>query len=291
VFKLESQMTIHLGYKDDVGEVFSGEVTGFYEKLPEQGSAELTITGHNVLHRLDHAARYRNFEEKSLSDIIKGLIESYALQGEVEDCGAAIPFISEDEPSDYHYLIRYANAYGKQIFAHGNTIYVGNEITVNTHEVIYEWGKSLISFEGAQSMRYLVSGIDYIGWDPVNNESFVGSGVLADIPVKIGGSQDWTGISKGGSGHFRESRINLQVKDRDEAKQIAIGMLQHNSFHFGYAKGSGEGNYKLRPGMRVTIKMAGPRLEGEYRADMVTHYFDYQQGYLTSFILSRNRCL
>jgi len=52
--------------------------------------------------------------------------------------------------------------------------------------------------------------------------------------------------------------------------------------------GKSEGNYKLRPGMRVTIKMVGEDIEGEYMSDVVVHTFDKQNGYITEFNLKRN---
>lgn len=32
-FNLESQISVHLGYKDDVEEVFEGEITGFFRHI------------------------------------------------------------------------------------------------------------------------------------------------------------------------------------------------------------------------------------------------------------------
>jgi hypothetical protein len=288
LIKLESEVSIHLGYKDDVEEVFSGEVVEFQEILPEQGTDTLEVTGCNVLHKLAHGFQTRNYEEKSLSEIIKGMIDGYGLKAAVEDFGGVQAFSSEDKQSDYEYILENANAYGKQVFAAGNTVYVGSEISVRTDEIIYERGKSLIKFKGIQSLHGVLSGIDTIGWNYLKNESFVGHASLGDIPLKVGGSKDWTGASKGGGGKFIETRINHCIKDVDDAKQFSIGILQNNSFRFSSATGSGEGNYKLRPGMRVMIKMTGTGSEGEYIANEVTHRFDYQDGYTTEFSLRRN---
>jgi phage protein D len=286
----ESEISIHLGYKDDIEEVFSGEVLGFRGIFPEYGSEQVEVTGANVLHKFARAARSRSFEGKPVSDIIKGLIDGYSLKAEVDDFGADHDFLSEDEQTDYEYILEAAGLYGKQVFATGNTVYVSDEITVRKDEIIYEWGKSLIQFEAAQDISSLVSEVDYIGWDSLKNESFTGSATLSDLKVKAGGSTDWTGISKGGSGKFIETRVTQRLKDIDDATQLALGALQKNSFLFGNAKGTGEGNYKLRPGMRVNIKMTGTRFEGEYIAHEVTHCFDFKNGYTTDFVLSRNMC-
>ncbi|QQO09018.1 phage late control D family protein [Breznakiella homolactica] len=290
LISLESEISIHIGYKDDVEELFSGEVLAFRAVFPEYGTEQLEVTGCNVLHKLARGSSYRSFEEQSPSDIISGLIDSYSLKADVDSFGTAQPFSSEEGLSDYEYLMRVAGAYGKDVFADKTTVYVKDEISVRSDEVIFEWGKSLISFEAEQNIRNLLSRCDYIGWDPLKNESFTGGAALSDIAHTVGGSSDWTGVSKGGGGKFTALAADFGLKDADDAKQQAAGMLQKNSFSFGRASGSAEGNYKLRPGMRVTIKMVGEAFEGEYIADSVCHRFDHRSGYVTEFGLKRNMC-
>jgi phage protein D len=287
---LESEVSIHLGYKDDVEEVFYGEITSFCGIFPENGPEQLEVCGNNVLHKLTRASHFRSYEKKKPSEIIKGMLESYSLKAEVDDFGIACDFQSEENRSDFDYLIETAGMYGKQVFADKSTVYVKDEITVRTDEVILEWGKSLIKLDSTQDIKELVSGVDFIGWDNQKNESFLGKGTLADIPVKVGGSNDWTKISKGGSGNCVSSNVDLNLHDSDEARQLAVGRLQSNSYSFNCANGKCEGNYKIRPGMRINIKMVGEDFEGEYMADAVTHCFDRKSGYITEFALKRNMC-
>ena len=287
---LESEISIHLGYKDDIEEVFSGEVLGFRAIFPETGAEQLEVSGCNVLHKLAHAVRLHDFEEKTISDIIRGIVDAYSLQLEMDDFGASWVFSTRQGLTDYKYLANFAEMYGKNFFAAGNKIYIGDEITVRSDEIIYEWGKSLITFEASQNIKNVISEIDYVGWDPQKEESFTGTASLSDLAVKVGGSNDWTGVSNGGNGKFREIQMEMAMIDADNAKQLALGKLKQNSFAFSSAKGSGEGNYKLRPGMRVTIKMVGESFEGEYIADTVTHLFDHNSGYITEFALKRNMC-
>ncbi len=288
VISLESQISIHLGYKDDVGEVFKGEVLGFRAILPEYGAEQLEVTGSNVLHKLNHARHSISFEQKKPSDIIKGIIESYSLKAEVEDFGSARIFTSEQGYSDYEYILKLAESYGKDIYAYDSTIYAGSEIKVRTDEIIFEWGKSLISFEAEENIKTALSGVTYIGWDSMKNEAFSGNAVIDNIPLIIGGSVNWTGISKGGNGKWEETITDQEIIDADDARQQAEGALQKNSYNFSKARGIAEGNYKLIPGMRVMIKMAGESFSGEYIAESVTHQFDYKGGYKTEFSLKRN---
>jgi phage protein D len=288
ILSLESQLSIHLGYKDDVEEVFFGEILEMKAVFSEYATEQLEVSGCNVLHKLAHGEHSRSFEKMTASDRIKGIIESYSLKAKLDDFGAQAEFSSQDGYTDYDYLIDTANLYGKDVFADKDMIYVANEISIRSDEIILEWGKSLISFEGSLNMKHLLSAYNYIGWDPLKGESFTGEAVLSGLPLKVGGSHDWTKVSKGGSGKFSGSVSDLRLFDADEAKQRAIGLLQKNSFQFGQAHAKMEGNYKLRPGRRVNIKMVGEKFEGEYIAEQVIHRFDYSNGYTTSVRLKRN---
>jgi phage protein D len=287
-FSMESQISIHLGYKDDVDEVFAGDVLGFKAVFPEYGAEELEITGCNVLHRLTHGSHNRGFEEQSPSSVIKGLIEACSLQADVEEFGAIREFAAVEGQTDYEFIMNTAAEYGKDVFASGNTVFVGNEISVRTDEIIFEWGKSLLRFEVARNIRSLVSSFDFLGWDHIKEEAFVGHADLSEIPVKVGGSNGWTDFSKSGKNTFTGTRMGFFQKDADDAKQSAIGFLQRNSFLFGRAKGTAEGNYKLRPGMRVTIKGIKEAFDGEYIAEEVNHQFGGLTGFVTNFTLKRN---
>jgi phage protein D len=210
------------------------------------------------------------------------------LQPEIKDFGAAPYFTCLEGQTDFDSILQLAVAYGKSVFADGKTVYVADEISVRNDEVIFEWGKSLISFESEQSIRGLVSDYSCVGWDDAVNESFIGKSALSDLPVKVGGSNDWTKISKGGGGKFSALDSEPHYKDADDAKQYAGGKLLKNSMNFFNASGKAEGNCRLRPGMRVTIKAVGEAFEGEYLADRVRHCFDGRNGYTVEFTLKRN---
>jgi len=288
LLSMESEVTIHLGYKDDVEAVFSGEVVGFRGIYSDSGSEQLEVTGSSALHKLDHGSRHRGYEGKKPSDVIKLMLEGYSLKGEVEDFGAAREYHTEETITDFDYLMEMAGAYGKEVYADGSTVYVKDEITIKPDEVIYEWGKSLFNLDASQNILGVVSEVECIGQERLKEECFTGKASMKDIPVKLGGEKDWSGISKGGSGVFVDTYVDMSCKDTEEAKQIAIGRLQKNSYKFICASGKGEGNHKLRPGMRVTIKMVGGAFEGEYMAESVTHNFDRLGGYRTDFTLKRN---
>jgi phage protein D len=280
-----SEVSIHLGYKDDMGEVFRGEALRFHGTYAEGRSERLEASGSGLLHRLRRGARYRGYEGKKPSEAIKGILEGCSLKAEVEEFGAAREFQSEEGQTDYEYLMEQAGLYGKQVHGEGDTVYVKGEVATHKDEIIYELGKGLVFFEAAQDIEGLASGVDYVGWDSKKDEGFTGKAELADLAVKVGGGSDWTAAGKGAQG--AETQADMDSKDSDEAGQLALGRLQRDSYRYGQARGRGEGNHKLRAGMRVTIKGVGEDFEGEYMAEEVTHRAD-RGGYSTEFALKRN---
>ncbi len=289
-FALESQISIHLGYKDDVEEVFDGEITAFAGLFEEFGHEMVEVRGCNALYKFKHGNHHVSFENKTCSDAIKNIIENYSLTAEIDSFGASRLFQSVTGKTDYDFILSAAKRYGKDVYAYGNKVYVKDSIELRTDEVIFEWGKSLISFYPVKDISELYSSCNSVGWDSLKCEGFSGTAKLGDIHKKVGGSNDWTSCSKGGNGMWINNIIDESILDEDDAKNVAIGSLQDNSYKFITARGKAEGTYKLLPGMTVSIKYVGQEFSGEYITTSVTHEFSNINGYTTSFTLKRNMC-
>ena len=289
-FNLESKISVHLGYKDDVEEVFSGEITGFKGEFKEFGNEKCEVLCSNAIHKFNHAIHCNSYENKSCSEHIKEMIEKYSLKADIDDFGSAFEYEGYNSITDLDFIEECCRRFGKDFYAYDNTVYVKDCIQVRDDDVIFEWGKSLIEFNSTCNMVNLMSDCNCIGHDAIQNEDIAGSAKMSDLSVQVGGSKDWTKISKGGNGMYVSTISDLRFLDSDDAKNSATGILQDNSYSFITANGKAEGTYKLLPGMRVTIKYVGKLFEGEYIAETVTHSFDIARGYKTSFTLKRNMC-
>ena len=289
-FSLESQISIHLGYKDDVEEVFDGEITAFAGRFEEFGHEMVEVRGCNALYKLKHGKHYVSYENKTCSDVIKDIIENYSLTAEIDSFGASQLFASFEDNTDYDFVLKAAQRYGKDIYAYGSKVYVKDSIEVRSDEVIFEWGKSLISFYPVQDISELFSDCNSAGWDNMKCEGFAGNATVSDVTKKVGGSDDFTSCSKGGNGKWVNNIVDETLFDEEDAKNVALGSLQHNSYKFMTARGKAEGTYKLLPGMTVSIKYVGDTFSGDYITDSVTHEFNNVNGFTTSFTLKRNMC-
>ena len=286
-FWLESEVSVHLGYKDDCQQVFVGEVTEFIQEYKEYGHQRLKVVCKSCLHRLQNAHQALSFEFKTLSEALVSRLESYGIKAQVDSFGTKKYFV-ESQITDYEFLMESANKYGKTVYAHGNKVYVQDEVTICNEDVILEWGKSLVYFRGRESLKGQLSGCSFVGWDSRKGQGITGRVSLGEVPVKVGGGRSWEDNSKAAGGRWHSTIMEESLRDREEAVVLAKAYLQNLSMQYQMAECKCEGDQRILPGMRVTVKYVGESYSGEYIANHVIHEFSVYGGYTTTLYLKRN---
>jgi uncharacterized protein involved in type VI secretion and phage assembly len=137
-FFMLSRASLHLGYKDAVREVFSGNVVRFRVLIREAQSPQMEVVIHNVLSLLHHGRKRKGYTDQSASAIIRGLIKGYHLHAQVAQFGEVQELSIQAGMTDYAYLQFLADRYGKAVYAFGDTVYVGDRITVSQGDVVFE---------------------------------------------------------------------------------------------------------------------------------------------------------
>ncbi|MDO5774969.1 MAG: hypothetical protein Q4P16_11730, partial [Spirochaetales bacterium] len=77
------------------------------------------------------------------------------------------------------------------------------------------------------------------------------------------------------------------------ARSVLLGrslQFQHRSFKFQSCDIKTQGNYRIKPGNRLTVKYIGKQSDGEYLVQSVEHSLSVQDGYFTTCHLKRNFC-
>ena len=285
-----SEVSVHLGYKDDVEEVFSGEVTGFAPRFGEYGAPRMEVQIETKLHRLDKGICSKSFESKTTSQIIKEIITKHNLKAVVEKFGPMHNYTEQRNITDYDYITQLAYKYGKTVWCQGNTIYVKTEITPSEDDVILEWGKSIISARSKTSITKQLSAATCTGWSMMDCRGFTATATMKDIPLKIGGEYSWEDNSKGYDPKRTEQITTEEIPDEDDAAAVAKAYIQNRSFKFQSCDIKTQGNYHIKPGNRLTVKYIGKQNDGEYLIESVEHTLDIQDGFITKCHLIRNLC-
>lgn len=290
IFVLGSEVSIHLGYKDDVEEVFVGEVTEFAPRFEEYNAPSMEVKIQTKLNELKKGHKFKSFENKTPASIIKDIVSKYDLTPDVEDFGPENIYTEQYNLTDYDYITYLADKYGKFIYCYNNTVYVKTEISPTNDDVVLEWGKTLISARTEINLRNQLSAVTATGWDVMKCEGFTATATMKDVPLKIGGEYCWEDNSRGYDPHKVMQLNSADFTDEAEAMEIAKAVILKRSLQFQTCEAKTEGNYHIRPGNRITVKYLGKESDGEYLVSSVEHTFNVQEGYFTTCHLKRNFC-
>ena len=289
-FTIESEVSIHLGYKDDVQEVFAGEVTGFAPRLDEYSAPLMEVKMHSKLHRLDKGTRCASFEHKTPAGIVRNIISKYNMDSDVEEFGPEYNYIEQKNFTDYGYIMYMAGKYGKTVYCQGNTVHVKTEIAPTDDDVVLEWGKTIISARTKTDLAAQLSAVTATGWNMRKCSGFTATATMKDVPLKIGGEYCWEDNTKGYDSHKVWQLSSSSFTDEKDAMEVARSVLLGRSLQFQSCEAKTEGNCRIRPGNRLTVKYIGKHSDGEYLVQSVEHDFSVQDGYFTTCHLKRNFC-
>ena len=259
ILTLLSNVSVHIGYKDDIQPLFYGDITARQYSFNEHGE-KYEVVCSNVVQRMNHGMQCNAFEHKTPAAIIREIIERYGLQAEVEEFGPEYEFTAQRYCSAYEYIQSLSKTYGKEIYAWGNTVYVQDEITIKDDQIVYEKGKTLISCYAEDSLI-------------CEKEAFF-------IDTDIRNGED----IKGGSANPEKGKCNHYIVsycvDNEDAENKAYGYLKNILKKYRIADIKVSGDYRLQPGMRVELKYIDSDTDGEYIVEQVKHEID-KRGYVT----------
>ena len=110
------------------------------------------------------------------------------------------------------------------------------------------------------------------------------------MPLKIGGEYSWEDNAKGYDPHKVWQLSSSSFTDEKDAMEVARSVLLGRSLQFQSCEAKTEGNCRIRPGNRLTVKYLGRHSDGEYLVYSVEHSLSAQDGYFTTCHLKRNFC-
>ena len=113
---------------------------------------------------------------------------------------------------------------------------------------------------------------------------------MKNVPLKIGGEYSWEDNAKGYDPHKIEQLCSESFTDENDAMDVARSVLLSRSMQFQSCEARTEGDSRIRPGNRLTVKYLGKHSDGEYLVYSVEHDFSVQDGYFTTCHLKRNFC-
>ena len=199
-------------------------------------------------------------------------------------------YIEQASYTDYGYIMYLAGKYGKTVYCQGNTVHVKTEITPTDDDVVLERGKTIISARTKTDLAAQLSAVTATGWNMRKCSGFTATATMKDVPLKIGGEYCWEDNAKGYDPHKVGQLSSSSFTDEKDAMEVARSVLLGRSLQFQSCEAKTEGNCRIRPGNRLTVKYLGRHSDGEYLVYSVEHSLSAQEGYFTTCHLKRNFC-
>ena len=286
-FDIAQTVSVLLGFKDAVEEVFCGEITASEVVLKKQADATVILHCSDKMHRLFKARKHRIFNEMTDGDIISEIAGEYGLSADTDELAAEHIVRVQEDTSDYEFLRKMAREYHYRLWIKEDTLYLKAD-TEEGDDIVLEWGKTLLDFGAVQDTKDLLTEVEVVGWDDMTGEGFSG---LADGGAVTGIVGDGDLGQKIVKDNFGDRRLVLKdhgVKDRQGAEDRAASLLSRNSWAFLKARAVCEGNNRILAGVLVEIKEAGNRFSGPYLVRQAVHNFHASAGYRTNCELERN---
>jgi phage protein D len=301
-FDLGREVHVQLGYADRMVSVFRGIVTRLSPKFPESGPPTLSITCHDKLVKLKnrHPAdgenhRYVNMRDWQIAQEIATrnqlgfqATEDGPLHAEVwqQNLDDASFLMQRAARIDFDCSIRTNPDTGEDVlhFVQPTDGRAGSARQV----YVLEWGKSLSSFTPELATMDQVGRVTVRGWDPMRREAITYTATAQDL----GGEATDTSTSgpstasDGPLGDRSEQVVDAPVRSEEEARRLAVSMLQERAYRFFKGTGNVVGLPDLEPGHNLDLLGLGERFSGTYYVEGVEHTLG-ESGFLTSFTVRR----
>lgn len=280
-------ISVHLGYKDDIDEVFNGEITGMDVQFRKGAGTTTVIKCLNTIHRLRSVKKHRIFSEMTDKDIFDEIASENELSLEIDEIGGEKLFVIQKDITDHEFLLGAAMRYGCKLWADEKNLYFKAENDADSEEIIVEWGKTLKDFSASLDTSNIITEVSVTGWDNDLGESFMGTQAFGDV-APVGGSTMGGDSVDSNFGGAMVSITDAKVLDQSEAEKLALDTLTANSFNFMRGNGACGGNFLIKAGCLINIKEVGGKFSGEYMVEEARHVLHSSTGYTTYFSVMRN---
>ena len=280
-------VSVHLGYKDHVDEVFNGEIVGAEFQLKRGNASTLAVKCMNTIHRLRRVKKHRIFSETTDKDIFNEVVGDSGLSLDIDDIGGDCAFLIQKDLTDHEFLLAGAARYGCKVWAKEKKVFFKAKNEDDSEEVILEWGKTLNDFSAKTDSTEILTEVNVIGWDNNKGESFSGSAAYGDVQA-LGGSTFGGKMVEDNFGASVYTITDAKVCDQTQAEELALATITANTYQYVTGTGSCEGNNLIFAGGIITLKEVGGRFSGDYLVLEAKHIFSANTGYTTFFKVSRN---
>jgi phage protein D len=282
-FKPGDEIKIAMGL-DETVDLLTGEITSL--DLTFGDHCFLEIRGYDRLHRLRFGSKRRSFKDMKDSDIASKIAKEAGLKADVEDTGTVIPYLLQNNQSNYEFLLERAKRIGYELLVQDKSFIFRKSKEDKAPDLILEYG---FDFDDLKiRLRTLTEGstVEVRGWGVKDKSEITGTATDGSEKTTMAGSVSGFGLAKKSFGDSSIAVVDDVVQDAAEAGKLAEARYNTILKEFITGEGKTIGNPKIRAGKTIDIKKIGTKFSGTYYIAATTHSIN-DNGYMTTFKIKR----
>ena len=301
-------VVVSMGYGDGLVQMLKGNFTTMEPQF-DDGPAQMSVTGLNVLHRLRRKQYTTTWPNKKDSEIALDISKRtddgrprFPLPIVVDQNAMGkekpIPFVTQQNQYDIDFLFQRARLRGYVVFVQEadkkagrkEALYFGPSqpgMAPRLRPVRFEleWRKSIIDFKPKITTANQIGSVTVRGWHRTRKRLITRTVTLDDARINV--NKDLHRILNACDAR-EEIVVDEPVFTNCEARERAISILLDQTKQMVTATVRCVGLPDLRAGQTVTIGNIGARLSGDYFVTKTRHTID-DGGYITEFDCRREQ--
>lgn len=263
--------------------VFTGEIIGNQVKLAENAPRLFIVRAFDHLHRMTRGRKTRTFLDEKFSDIVTTVATDSSLSPEVDDTAFVREYVIQHNQTDFDFVrgiagwldfdLHVRHREGANTLRFKTPEVTGEAIVTAIYEKPNVEGDEvhLRRFDGRLSLARVVSEVTVRGWNPAEKKEIVGK--KAELYGSMGGESPATDEIREKWGETDRQIVDYKVFSQEEADKIAETKVNEYARTFIKADIELRGHVELQPGTILKVERVGPRFDGKYFIEQVTHRF------------------
>jgi phage protein D len=304
IFDVGNRVQIRMGYADDLKFMASGVISALTPHFPDSGPSTLGVTGVDAMIKLRDrkpvGSDVKKFVNQADWQIAQQIAARNKMDVKVTQDGPVHDLVVQKNQDDAQFLMERAKRIDFDCYIRvdpdsgRDTLYFLRPTDGRDgrpqRTYVFEWGKSLISFNPELKISRQVGSVTVRGWNPRTKSVITYTATAQDLPgagAASGGDSGPEVVAKR-LADKQEIVVDQPVDSLQEARDLALSLLRERAY--GYLTGSGQviGLADLRPGDNVELLGLGKRFSGEFYVTKVEHSIG-GSGYTTHFDVRRTR--
>jgi len=288
LFKIGKQVDVQMGYRDNVGPLISGEITGMELVVQANQGPRVIVRGYDRGHRLTRGRQTMSYTNVTDSDIASTVAGNYGLSTEIESTSETYPYLLQHNQTDAEFLRERASRIGYELFVREKKLYFRLRKNGDQPSATISQDLGLLEFYPRLTSMGQVGKVQVRSWNPAEKAVWVGRAESGDETNQMGG--DTLGLKSATEAFGDQSMTSVThiVASQGDADQKSRGRLKEIALSYISGEGTSLGRADLRAGIVAKVEGMGKRFSGMYYLTSTTHSYSPRVGYRTAFQARRN---